>query len=141
MAYAEAALEAGDRVVLTARRVEPLRAWAAGHERVLVLPLDVTDPEQVRSAGFADEPVEETIPDYKPMLYEVRGAMIDQDGNQPGDPKRGVRAVLAAMAQDRPPHRLVLGSGAFDVVAATLDHTLADVRASESLSRLADYPA
>jgi NAD(P)-dependent dehydrogenase (short-subunit alcohol dehydrogenase family) len=261
MAYAEAALEAGDRVVLTARRVEPLRAWAAGNERMLVLPLDVTDPDQVRSAvraaedrfggidvvnnagrgwvgsvegmaddgvrslfelnffavltvlrevlpgmrargngwivnmssvaglrgvtgfgyysaakhaveaitevlrneveplgirvlavepgafrtaayaGFADEPVEETIPDYKPMLDEVRGAMIDQHGNQPGDPKRGARAVLAAMAQDPPPHRLVLGSGAFDVVAATLDNTLADVRVSESLSRGADYPA
>jgi NAD(P)-dependent dehydrogenase (short-subunit alcohol dehydrogenase family) len=262
MAYAEAALEAGDRVVLTARRVEPLREWAAATDRALVLPLDVTDSEQVRSAvraaedhfggidvlvnnagrgwygsvegmaddavrslfelnffavltvlrevlpgmrargsgwvvnmssvaglrgvtgfgyysaakhaveaitevlrneaeslgirvlavepgafrtaayaGFADEPVEETIPDYKPMLDEVRGAMIDQHGNQPGDPKRGVRAVLAAMAQDPPPHRLVLGSGAFDVVTATLDNTLADVRASENLSRGADHPA
>ncbi|GIF45615.1 short-chain dehydrogenase/reductase [Asanoa ferruginea] len=262
MAYAQAALEAGDRVVLTARRVEPLRAWAATTDRALVLPLDVTDPEQVRSAvrtaedhfggidvlvnnagrgwygsvegmaddavrslfelnffavltvlrevlpgmrargngwvvnmssvaglrgvtgfgyysaakhaieaitevlrneveplgirvlavepgafrtaayaGFADEPVGETIVDYKPMLDEVRGAMVDQHGNQPGDPERGARAVIAAMAQDPPPKRLVLGSGAFDVVTATLDDALADVRASETLSRGADYPA
>lgn len=45
MAYAEAALDAEDRVVLTARRTEPLREWAQAHsDRALVLPLDVTDP-------------------------------------------------------------------------------------------------
>lgn len=51
MAYAEAALEQGDRVVLTARRPDELAGWADGHgERVLVLPLDVTDEQQVRTA-------------------------------------------------------------------------------------------
>lgn len=49
MAYANAALESGDRVVLTTRRPEELRDWAASHrERTLVLPLDVTDSQQVR---------------------------------------------------------------------------------------------
>ncbi len=50
-AYAEAALETGDRVVLAARRTEALHDWAHTHRgRVLVLPLDVTDAEQVRAA-------------------------------------------------------------------------------------------
>ena len=54
-------------------------------------------------AGFADEPIAESIADYRPMLEQVRTAMIEQDGRQPGDPQRGVRAVIAAMAQDPPP--------------------------------------
>ncbi|WP_127504689.1 SDR family NAD(P)-dependent oxidoreductase [Actinoplanes solisilvae] len=262
MAYAEAALENGDRVALTARRPDELASWAKPYgDRVLVLPLDVTDPKLVEAAvrtaeehfggidvlvnnagrgwfgsiegmadadvrrmfelnyfavltvlraalpgmrargsgwiinmssvagmrgiegfgyysaskyaleattevlreeveplgirvmavepgafrtraytGFAGETVEETIPEYLPVLEKVRAAMIEQNGNQPGDPRRGARAVIAAMAQEKPPHRLVLGSGGFDAVVATLEATLHDVRASEALSRGADFP-
>jgi NAD(P)-dependent dehydrogenase (short-subunit alcohol dehydrogenase family) len=262
MAYASAALDAGDRVVLTARRVEPLRDWerAAPAGRALVLPLDVTDAAAVATAvraaesrfggidvlvnnagrgwpgsvegapddavrrqlelnffavltllravlpgmrarrsgwivnmssvagvrgvtgfgyysaakhaleavtsvlraevapfgikvlavepgafrtrayaGFAAEPVEEGIADYAPLLAEVRASMIAQDGHQPGDPARGVRAVLAAMAADPPPHRLVLGDAAFDAVTRTFDEALTDVRRLEKLSRGADF--
>ncbi|WP_169985384.1 SDR family oxidoreductase [Microbispora sp. H10836] len=49
-AFARAALETGDRVVAATRTVAPLADLAAGHEdRLLVLPLDVTD----RAAVFA----------------------------------------------------------------------------------------
>lgn len=262
MALAEAALEAGDRVVLTARRPAELQAWAADHgESAHVVTLDVTDAAQVGRAvetaqerfggidvlvnnagrgwygsiegmdeaqvremfelnlfavlavtravlpamraggngwivnmssaaglhgvpgfgyysatksaveavtavlrdevaplgiqvmavepgafrtrayaGFAGQPIIESIPDYHPLLVQVRAAMIDQDGRQPGDPRRGARAVLAAMAQQPPPGRLVLGSGAFDDVVATLERTLAGIRANEPLSRGADFP-
>jgi len=83
----------------------------------------------------------ETITDYQPMLEQVRAAMIDQDGKQPGDPRRGARAVVEVMDQDPPPQRLVLGAAAFDAVTGTLEHTLADIRAGETLSRGADFPA
>jgi NAD(P)-dependent dehydrogenase (short-subunit alcohol dehydrogenase family) len=262
MAYADAALEIGDRVVLTARRPDELRTWARMHgDLVLVLPLDVTEPEQVRHAvgkaeehfggievlvnnagrgwygsiegmddgavrrmfelnffavlsviravlpgmrarrsgwiinmssmaglrgvigfgyysaakyaleavteilrteveplgirvlavepgafrtrayaGFADEPIDETIPEYRPMLEQVRTAMVSQDGRQPGDPRRGVHAVIAAMNQDPPPQRLVLGGDALDAVVRTMEDNLADIRRSEPLSRGADFP-
>ncbi|WP_432845644.1 oxidoreductase [Amycolatopsis sp. CA-161197] len=52
-AYADAALAAGDRVVLTARRPDGL-AHRAG-ERVLVLPLDVTDAGQAAEVVAAAE--------------------------------------------------------------------------------------
>jgi NAD(P)-dependent dehydrogenase (short-subunit alcohol dehydrogenase family) len=91
-------------------------------------------------AGFTDEPVEETIAEYRPVLERVRAAMIDQDGTQPGDPRRGAQAVIAAMAQDPPPRRLVLGNAGFDVVVGTLEDSLAEIRASEPLSRGADFP-
>ena len=262
IAYAEAALEIGDQVVLTARRPAELESWAGPYgDRVLVLPLDVTDAAQVRSAvhtaeehfggidvlvnnagrgwfgsiegqdesevrsmfelnffallsvvraalpgmrargsgwivnmssvagisgvpgfgyysatkfaveavtdvlreevaplgirvmavepgafrtrayaGFADEPVSESIAEYLPLLERVRAGMVEQNGNQPGDPQRGVRAVLSAMAQDPPPRRLVLGGEGFDTSVASLEDTLADIRANEALSRGSDFP-
>lgn len=261
MAYADAALDIGDRVVLTARRPAELQTWAQSHgDRVLILPLDVTDEGQVRAAvrkaeqhfggidvlvnnagrgwygsiegmpdadvramfelnffavlsvvraalpgmrsrgtgwiinmssvagmrgttgfgyysatkfaveavtevlreevaplgirvlavepgafrtrayaGFANEVIGEAIAEYRPMLEQVRAAMIEQDGRQPGDPRRGVRAVIAAMEQDSPPRRLVLGSGGFDAVIATLEGSLAEIRTHEALSRGADF--
>jgi NAD(P)-dependent dehydrogenase (short-subunit alcohol dehydrogenase family) len=92
-------------------------------------------------AGFADEPIEEAIPEYHEMLEQVRAVMIEQDGAQPGDPRRGARAVLAAMAQNPPPRRLVLGGDGFDSAVTTLERNLADIRASETLSRGADFDA
>ncbi|MFG1972489.1 SDR family NAD(P)-dependent oxidoreductase [Nonomuraea fuscirosea] len=262
MAYADAALESGDRVVLTTRRPEELRGWAAPYgDRVLVLPLDVTDTKQVEAAvaeaesrfggidvlvnnagrgwygsvegmddralrevmelnffavlavtraalpgmrrrrsgwivnmssvaglvgiqgfgfysaakfalegltevlrqevepfgikvlavepgafrtrayaGFAGESVDGDLPDYRPMLAEVRAGMIEQDGRQPGDPARGVRAVLAALTQDDPPRRLVLGSAGYDAVTGQLEGMLAELRGQEAAARGADFP-
>lgn len=262
MAFAEAALEVGDLVVLTARRPDELRPWAKDYgDRVLIVPLDVTDATQVQKAvqtaeehfggidvlvnnagrgrygsiegtneadvramfelnffavlsvtravlpgmrargggwivnmssvaglrgitgfgyysatkfaveavtevlreevaaqsirvmavepgafrtrayaGFADEPIKETISQYRTMLEQIRAVMIERDGAQPGDPRRGARAVIAAMAQDQPPRRLVLGSDGFDDVITSIEETLVDIRATEALSRGADFP-
>ncbi|KQY06892.1 short-chain dehydrogenase [Mycobacterium sp. Root135] len=262
MAFAEAALETGDRVVLTSRRPQELASWAEQYgDRVLVVPLELTDAAQVQRAvraaeehfggidvlvnnagrgwygsiegmdesalramfelnffavlsvtravlpgmrargngwivnvssvaglvsapgfgfysatkfaieaitdalhdevaphgisvltvepgafrtnaytGFADEPVDEPIPDYHDMLAEVRATFVGMDGVQPGDPRRGARAVIAAMAQDPPPRRLILGNSGYDAVIDTLEKSLANVRANETLSRSADFP-
>ncbi|MGA5465051.1 SDR family NAD(P)-dependent oxidoreductase [Mycobacterium sp. NPDC050041] len=263
MAFADAALELGDRVVLTARRPAELDEWAKAHgDRVLVVPLDVTNAEQVRDAvraaeerfggidvlvnnagrgwfgsiegmddddvrkmfelnffavlsviraalpgmrargsgwivnmssvaglqgvtgfgyysaskfaveavtevlrdevasfgirvmavepgafrtrayaGFAGETNREAVAAYRAIVDRVRDAMIGRDGTQPGDPRRGVRAVIDAMAQDPPPRRLVLGGEGFDAAVSTLEASLAEIRALETLSRGADFPA
>ena len=262
MAFAETALETGDRVVLTSRRPQELDTWAQQYgDRVLVMPLELTDAEQVQRAvhaaeehfggidvlvnnagrgwygsieamdessmramfelnffavlsvtravlpgmrargngwivnvssvaglvsapgfgyysatkfaieaitdalrdevatqgisvltvepgafrtnayaGFANEPVAETIPVYHDMLEQVRAAFVGMDGTQPGDPHRGARAVIAAMAKDPPPRRLVLGNGGYDAVVDSLEQSLADIRTNETLSRSADFP-
>ncbi|MEV6239065.1 SDR family NAD(P)-dependent oxidoreductase [Lentzea sp. NPDC051838] len=261
MAYAEAALERGDQVVLTARRPDELREWASVHgERVLVLPLDVTDAEQVRGAvqaaeerfggidvlvnnagrgwygsvegtvdetirrtfdlnlfavvevvravlpgmrsrgsgwivnmsslaglvgvqgfgyysaakfaleglsetlrqevepfgvkvlvvepgsfrtkayaGFQDEPVDERVDAYLGLVEGIRAAFVDQDGKQPGDPERGVRAVISAMEASEPPHRIVLGGAAYDAAVALHENALVELRRHEKLSRGADF--
>lgn len=260
-AYAEAALEQGDQVVLTARRPDELREWAARHgDRVLVVQLDVTDAEQVRTAvaaaeerfggidvlvnnagrgwygsvegtrdetirrtfdlnlfavaevvravlpgmrargdgwivtmsslaglvgvegfgyysaakfaleglsealrqevepfgvrvlvvepgafrtkayaGFQDEPVHETVDAYLGLVEGVRATFAEQDGRQPGDPERGVRAVISAMNAPVPPRRLVLGGAAYDAAVAMHEGALAELRENEKLSRGADF--
>lgn len=262
MAFAEAALEAGDRVTITSRRPQELADWADRHgDRVLVVPLELTDATQVRRAvqaaeerfggidvlvnnagrgwygsiegmdepavrgmfelnffavlsvtravlpgmrargkgwivnvssvaglvsapgfgyysatkfaieavtdalraevagqgisvmavepgafrtnayaGFANEPITEPISEYHDMLEQVRATFVEMDGVQPGDPHRGARAVIAAMAEDPPPRRVVLGNGGYDAVIAELEQTLAELRANEALSRSADFP-
>jgi NAD(P)-dependent dehydrogenase (short-subunit alcohol dehydrogenase family) len=92
-------------------------------------------------AGFADEPVAEPILEYHAMLQQVRATFVHMDGVQPGDPRRGARAVIAAMAQDPPPRRLVLGNGGYDAVIDALEGAVADIRANETLSRSADFAA
>jgi len=261
-AFADAALGAGDRVVLTARRVEPLREWAERHgDRVLVLPLDVTDTAQVdlavstavahfggidvlvnnagrgwvgsvegmdekavrdsfelnffsvlavtravlpgmrargdgwivmmssvaglvgvpgfgsysaakfavegmtevlrheveplgvkvltvepgafrtaAYAGFAAEPVREAVEDYRPLLESVNATMVEQHGVQPGDPRLGAEAVVRAISSADPPRRLVLGGAGHDRVVESLEATLAELRAHESVSRGVDFP-
>lgn len=91
-------------------------------------------------AGFDGEPIEDSLPEYRSLLDGVRSAMAEQNGNQPGDPQRGARAVLAAMALDSPPHRLVLGGAGFDAATAALAATLSDLRAHKTLLRGADSP-
>ncbi|WP_301149213.1 SDR family NAD(P)-dependent oxidoreductase [Mycobacterium simiae] len=91
-------------------------------------------------SGFAHEPVEERIPDYHDMLEEVRAQFIAADGVQPGDPHRGARAVIAAMAQDPPPRRLILGNSGYDAVVDAFEKNLAAIRTNETLSRSADFP-
>ncbi|MCV7420482.1 SDR family NAD(P)-dependent oxidoreductase [Mycobacterium yunnanensis] len=262
MAFAEAALQAGDVVTVTSRRPQELAGWADQYgDRVLVVPLELTDPTEVRAAvhaaeerfggidvlvnnagrgwygsieamdessmramfelnffavlsvtravlpgmrargdgwivnvssvaglvsapgfgyysatkyaieavtdalrdevapqgisvltvepgafrtnaysGFAEEPVSERIPVYHDILEQVRATFVAMDGTQPGDPHRGARAVIEAMAQNPPPRRLVLGNSGYDAVVDAFGHTLADIRANETLSRSADFP-
>jgi NADP-dependent 3-hydroxy acid dehydrogenase YdfG len=118
---------------------------AALREEVAALGINVlaVEPGAFRTrayAGFADDPVDEAIAAYTPILEEVRAAMVAQDGKQPGDPQRGARAVIAAMAEEPPPRRLVLGGDGFNAAVAALQDTLADIRSQETRSRAADFP-
>lgn len=119
---------------------DALRDEVAGHG-ISVLAVEPGAFRTNAYTGFADEPVAEPIPEYHDMLKEVRAAFVEMDGAQPGDPRRGARAVIAAMAQEPPTRRLVLGNGGYDAVVDALQQSLADLRANETLSRSADFPA
>ncbi|MEU8591824.1 oxidoreductase [Streptomyces sp. NPDC048664] len=91
-------------------------------------------------ASFADEAVNETVDAYLPLIRSVRSTMIERDGQQPGDPHRGVRAVLDAMNSPTPPHRIVLGADGYEAVQKQLTDMAAELRAFEAASRSADFP-
>ncbi|MFM8877650.1 MAG: SDR family NAD(P)-dependent oxidoreductase, partial [Verrucomicrobiota bacterium] len=68
-AIAEAALQAGDRVVLTARDVSRIEAIAAvAPEQALALPLDVTKEDQIPAA------IEASISRFGPLDVVVNNA-------------------------------------------------------------------
>ncbi|MFD3454541.1 SDR family NAD(P)-dependent oxidoreductase [Streptomyces sp. NPDC058691] len=91
--------------------------------------------------GFSDEPVQESVDAYLPLIESVRTFMIGQDGRQAGDPYRGARAVVAALNEDDPPHRLVLGADGYAAVTGKLESMLGELRAHEAASRGADFPS
>lgn len=74
------------------------------------------------------------------MLDSVRAAMVEQDGKQPGDPERGVRAVISAINRENPPRRLVLGGAGHAAVVEELHAALTEVQADEALAKSADFP-
>lgn len=102
----------------------------------------VVEPGAFRTkayAGFQDEPVDETVDAYVPMIEGVKAAFVDQNGKQAGDPVRGVQAVISAMNAPVPPQRIVLGNSGYDVVVAMHENALAELRENEKLSRSADF--
>jgi NAD(P)-dependent dehydrogenase (short-subunit alcohol dehydrogenase family) len=102
----------------------------------------VVEPGAFRTkayAGFADEPVTETVDAYHDLITGIRSSFVDQNGTQPGDPVRGVQAVIAAMSSTEPPRRLVLGAAAHDAAMAMHESALAELRAHEGLSGGADF--
>lgn len=62
------------------------------------------------------------------------------DGNQPGDPQRGARAILEIVAAEAPPLRLPLGSDAVAALERGDRARLEELTAWRSLSISTDFP-
>jgi len=62
-------------------------------------------------------------------------------GSQPGDPVRGVQAMIRITQVENPPRHLVLGSFGVDAVTKKLKAALADVEAWRETSIGTDFPA
>ncbi|MBB4200476.1 short-chain dehydrogenase/reductase [Rhodoblastus sphagnicola] len=63
------------------------------------------------------------------------------DGHQRGDPARGAQAIVDAVEAADPPHLLLLGSDAIQVVGAALDADRAMLEAWKATSLTTDFPA
>ena len=66
--------------------------------------------------------------------------MRASSGKQPGDPVRGVKAIVEAVASGKLPHHLLLGNDAFAGAMAKLDELRQDFTAGEAVARGADFP-
>ncbi|WP_380871614.1 short-chain dehydrogenase/reductase [Sphingomonas sp. DBB INV C78] len=63
------------------------------------------------------------------------------DGKQPGDPRRGARAILDVVGSQAPPLRLPLGSDAIVAIERSDRTRLEELARWRDLSRSSDYPA
>ncbi|MGW9253095.1 oxidoreductase [Streptomyces albidoflavus] len=95
---------------------------------------------------WAGRSANETVPeheiaDYAATAGAARASFRENTGGEPGDPARAAEAIVAAVTADIPPHRLLLGSPAYDMALEKLDELRAEFTAWEDLSRSADFPA
>lgn len=72
-------------------------------------------------------------------LARRRAQVQEVDGAQPGDPVRGVAAILAAMEAEVPPLRLALGADAYEFATAALDRRRAELDRWIEITRSTDF--
>ncbi|MGW2151712.1 oxidoreductase [Nonomuraea bangladeshensis] len=94
---------------------------------------------------WAGRSANETLPgheisDYTATAGAVRAGFRASTGSEPGDPARAATAIITAVNADEPPHRLLLGSPAYDMALEKLDQLRTEFTAWEKLSRSADFP-
>ena len=77
--------------------------------------------------------------DYAGLIGPARTAFEATHGTQPGDPRRGADAVLAAISSSDPPLRLPLGSSAFGWIETYLQDRLDQVRDVRPMGFDTDY--
>jgi NAD(P)-dependent dehydrogenase (short-subunit alcohol dehydrogenase family) len=76
---------------------------------------------EFRRAGAYEAPM---LPAYAETLGPFRRSLAETDGKQPGDPKRGAQAIVAAVNSPDPPLRLPLG----EACVAGIEKKLASTR-------------
>jgi NAD(P)-dependent dehydrogenase (short-subunit alcohol dehydrogenase family) len=75
-----------------------------------------------------------SIADYDAIFEPIRKAREEKSGKQLGDPQKAARAMLAAIAADRPPTHLLLGSDALGLVRDKLSALGNEIRDWESVT-------
>jgi NAD(P)-dependent dehydrogenase (short-subunit alcohol dehydrogenase family) len=89
----------------------------------------------------ASTQIDEGNPAYAETVGRTAAMQRAYDGNQPGDPARAARAIIAAASADRPPLRLVLGRDAYARAARTDEARLAELHAWQETSLSTDFSA
>ncbi|ULU25713.1 hypothetical protein [Dyella terrae] len=79
-----------------------------------------------------------SIPDYDELFDPIREARQQKSGKQLGDPAKAARVMLDLITQDSPPHHLLLGSDALELVRQKLSIVNAELNQWEPISRSTD---
>ncbi|GGD52210.1 oxidoreductase [Caballeronia grimmiae] len=85
-------------------------------------------------AGRSMKRTPRSIPDYDDVFDPVRRSREEKSGQQLGDPRKAARAMLTAIAADRPPVHLLLGSDALGLVRGKLSALDDEIRAWEAVT-------
>jgi NAD(P)-dependent dehydrogenase (short-subunit alcohol dehydrogenase family) len=82
---------------------------------------------------------ERRIADYDAIMDPIRAGRRSKHHHQVGDPAKAGRAMLAILAEERPPAHLVLGTDALALVREKLTSLQRELTTWEALSASTDY--
>ena len=92
-------------------------------------------------AGRSAKDSEIKIDDYETTAAKNAGDIRGYSGNQPGDPVRAAKAMIAVTESPTPPLRLLLGAAALKGARAKLDELKTDFDTWAETTEGADFPA
>lgn len=92
-------------------------------------------------AGRSAKEAAFTIEDYAGTAEKNKGDIRGYSGNQPGDPVRAAKAMIAVTEAENPPLRLLLGVAALKGARAKLEELKHDFDTWATTSEGADFPA
>ena len=103
----------------------------------------VVEPGPFRTdfLGRSGMEAKQHILDYEPTAGKTREYFNTQAGKQPGDPKRAVEAVVAAVSDPNPPKHLLLGKIALSRFRKRLEDWNAELDRWQAITEGADFPA
>ncbi|MBE7217871.1 MAG: SDR family NAD(P)-dependent oxidoreductase [Caulobacteraceae bacterium] len=78
------------------------------------------------------------IDDYAETAGRGRANTLAGDGEQQGDPRKGARAIIAAVEAERPPVHLLIGGDALDLFRGRLEAMRRETDAWETVTRGTD---
>src|ERR1700761_5913092 len=89
----------------------------------------IVEPGPFRTDFLAggEMPAKRHIADYDQSAGKMREYATSQNGKQPGDPKRGVAAIVKAVESENPPLHLMLGANTIPRLQSKIDALLKDV--------------
>jgi NAD(P)-dependent dehydrogenase (short-subunit alcohol dehydrogenase family) len=102
----------------------------------------VIEPGPFRTDFLGRSGVEakQRIADYEPTVGKTREYFATQAGKQPGDPQRGVEAIVAAASDPNPPQNLLLGKIALTRFRKRLEDWKAELDRWQETTVNTDFP-
>ncbi len=122
--------------------VEGMSEALAKETAPLGIKVTIVEPGPFRTewAGRSLKMPKNAIADYAATAGARRAATHSYSGTQPGDPVRGVEAIILAVESPEPPLHLLLGRPAFDAATAKFKEFSAEMEKWREVSLGADFP-